>query len=110
MTPSSLRRAGAVAVAAEGIVASLRPAMPHCSSACRLQTPRKRERRDSMPNCAAIAANTSDQTNEKTPGNAAFQGFAAADVLPLYSTPWGHASSGVAAKEPIAFVRVIRLK
>jgi hypothetical protein len=35
-----------------------------------------------MPNCAAIAANTSDQTNEKTPGNAAFQSFAAADVVP----------------------------
>jgi hypothetical protein len=35
-----------------------------------------------MPNCAAIAANTSDQTNEETPGNAAFQGFAAADVVP----------------------------
>ena len=35
-----------------------------------------------MPNCAAVAANTSDQANEKTPGNAAFQGSPAADVVP----------------------------
>ena len=103
--------AGAVAAPAGTTVASIRPAMPHCSSACRSQTPRKRERRDERPDCAAIAANPLDGTNEEMPGNVRFRGSRGVASTSLtighaQTTSRGRKSSRIAAKEPIAAAAV----